>query len=138
MHITLSQCRVGHNHAEKVAPGPMGLVANHHGALLHHALLEYRGHLWKGCRMSSCSLGSGEGGGLPGWQVTQDAFPSYPREPLEVAPPALILTLALVYLFCHSQPAWPSLPSALFPILPIFWAIFCQILSSLIYNTALV
>lgn len=45
VHISLGQRWVGHNHAEKVAPGPMGLVAYHHGALLHHALLEYWGHL---------------------------------------------------------------------------------------------
>lgn len=47
VHIRPRQRRVGHDHAEEVAPGTMGLVANHHGALPHHALLEDWGHLWE-------------------------------------------------------------------------------------------
>lgn len=46
IYIGLGQDGVGHHHSEEVGPGPMGLVANHHGPLLHHALLEHRGHLW--------------------------------------------------------------------------------------------
>lgn len=46
VYIGLDQYGVGHHHSEEVGPGPMGLVADHHGSLLHHALLEHRGHLW--------------------------------------------------------------------------------------------
>lgn len=37
--------RTDDHHPEKVGLVTVGLVANHHAALLHHALFHHRGHL---------------------------------------------------------------------------------------------
>ena len=62
VHISPCQRRVGHDHAEEVAPGTMGLVANHHGTLPHHALLEDWGYLWEEWRDPlAAAWGQGKG-----------------------------------------------------------------------------
>ena len=64
VHINPGQCRVGHDHAEEVAPGAVGLVADHHGALLHHALLEDGRHLGEEGRELPAAARVGSGGGV--------------------------------------------------------------------------
>lgn len=110
VYVGTGQHGVGHDHAEEVAPGAMGLVADHHGALLHHALLEYRGHLRE--RQSSAAARARVGKGC-----SQICLPACPL----LSEVALCSDCHLVpaYFLYHIQPAGPSLPSALLFISPI-------------------
>lgn len=47
VQVLPADLRTDDHHPEKVGLVTVGLVANHHAALLHHALFHHWGHLWK-------------------------------------------------------------------------------------------
>lgn len=45
VHVLPADLRTDDNHPEEVGLAPMGLIAHHHAALLHHALFDDWSHL---------------------------------------------------------------------------------------------